>query len=66
MATVSSSITINQPVDKVFAYIIAVENHKAWQAGVLEAKEGGRSNPLGILVHTSPLLLRWKLPGSAR
>ena len=40
MATVSSSITINQPVDKVFAYVIAVENHKAWQTGVLEAKEG--------------------------
>lgn len=40
MATVTSSITINQPVDKVFAYVIAVENHKAWQTGVLEVKEG--------------------------
>lgn len=38
MASVSSSITINQPVDKVFGYVIAVENHKAWQAGILEAK----------------------------
>ena len=38
MATVSSSITINQPVEKVFAYVIAVENHKAWQTGVLEAR----------------------------
>ncbi len=41
MATVSSSITINQPVEKVFAYVIAAENHKAWQTGVLEVKEGG-------------------------
>ncbi|MBI3244673.1 MAG: SRPBCC family protein [Chloroflexi bacterium] len=38
MPTVSSSITINQPVEKVFAYVIAVENHRAWQTGVLEAK----------------------------
>lgn len=38
MASVSSSITINQPVDKVFAYVTAVENHKAWQTGILEAK----------------------------
>lgn len=38
MASVSSSVTINQPVDKVFAYITMVENHKAWQAGILEAK----------------------------
>ena len=39
MATVTSSITINQPVEKVFAYVIAVENHKAWQTGVFEAQE---------------------------
>ncbi len=38
MASVSSSVTINQPVDKVFAYITSVENHKAWQAGILDAK----------------------------
>lgn len=38
MASVSSSITINQPVDKVFNYVTDANNHKAWQAGILEAK----------------------------
>ncbi len=38
MASVSSSTTINQPVDKVFAYVTSVDNHKAWQAGILDAK----------------------------
>jgi len=30
MTTVSTSKNINQPVDKVFDYMIDVENHKAW------------------------------------
>lgn len=38
MASVSSSVTINQPVAKVFTYITSVENHKAWQPGILDAK----------------------------
>ncbi len=38
MANLSSTIVINQPVDKVFAYVIAVENHTAWQAGIKAAK----------------------------
>lgn len=38
MAAVSSSVTINQSVDKVFAYVTSVENQKAWQAGILDAK----------------------------
>ena len=38
MASVSSSISINQPVDKVFTYITSVENHKAWQPSLLDAK----------------------------
>jgi hypothetical protein len=38
VASVSSSITINQPVDKVFNYVITVENHKAWQEGIVDAK----------------------------
>ena len=37
MTTASANITIFQPVDKVFDYVIDVENHKAWQAGILEA-----------------------------
>jgi carbon monoxide dehydrogenase subunit G len=37
MTTVSASISINQPVDKVFDYMVDVENHKAWQAGILNA-----------------------------
>ncbi len=38
MASLSSTIVINKPVDKVFAYVIAVENHTAWQAGIKAAK----------------------------
>jgi len=38
MATLSSSISINQPIDKVFTYLTAVENHTAWQPGIVEAK----------------------------
>ena len=37
MASASSSIVINQPVDKVFDYITNVANHTAWQAGILSA-----------------------------
>jgi hypothetical protein len=37
MASASSSIVINQPVDKVFGYITNVANHTAWQAGILNA-----------------------------
>lgn len=37
MATAVATTTINQPVDKVFSYVTNVENHKAWQAGILEA-----------------------------
>lgn len=38
MASVSSNISINQPVEKVFDYVVDVGNHKAWQANILEAK----------------------------
>src|SRR5262245_51058152 len=38
MPTVSVNTTINQPVDKVFNYVVSVENHKTWQAGILDAK----------------------------
>jgi len=38
MASVSSSVTINQPIDKVFSYVTSVGNHKAWQPGLLDAK----------------------------
>jgi uncharacterized protein YndB with AHSA1/START domain len=38
MASVSASVTINQPVEKVFSYVTDVANHKAWQAGILDAK----------------------------
>jgi hypothetical protein len=38
MATVSSNIAINQPVDKVFAFVTAAESQKNWQAGILDAK----------------------------
>lgn len=38
MPAISSTITINQPVEKVFGYVVSVENHKAWQAGILDAR----------------------------
>jgi len=47
MTTVSSSITINQPVGKVFAYVVGVENHKAWQASILEARVTP-DGPIGV------------------
>ena len=37
MASVSSTVTINAPVEKVFNYVADVANHKAWQAGILDA-----------------------------
>jgi uncharacterized protein YndB with AHSA1/START domain len=36
VASVSSTTTINQPVDKVFTYVITAENHNAWQQGILD------------------------------
>lgn len=47
MASVSSNIMINQPVDKVFNYVTAVENHTAWQASILEARVTP-DGPLGV------------------
>jgi uncharacterized protein YndB with AHSA1/START domain len=47
MTTVSASIDINQPVDKVFDYMTNVENHKAWQAGILDATVTP-SGPIGV------------------
>ena len=38
MATASSTTVINQPVDKVFNYVVDVNNHLAWQAGIKAAK----------------------------
>ena len=48
MASVASNITINQPVDRVFAYVTGVENHKAWQAGILDAKVSPPDAPIGV------------------
>lgn len=47
MPGVSSSVTINQPVEKVFAYLIDVANHKAWQASILEAT-ASPAGPVGV------------------
>ena len=38
MASVSSSTTINQPVDNVFASVVSADNQRSWQSGILEAK----------------------------
>jgi hypothetical protein len=37
MAVVSSSIVINQPAARVFAYVVGAENHTAWQPGIASA-----------------------------
>ena len=47
MPSVSSTVTIGQPVEKVFAYVVDVANHKAWQAGILDAKVSP-DGPLGV------------------
>ncbi|MCB9134447.1 MAG: SRPBCC family protein [Anaerolineales bacterium] len=60
MAAISSNTMINQPIDKVFNYVVAVENHKAWQAGIQDA----RLNPPGpvqvgsVYVYTSQVMGR--------
>jgi uncharacterized protein YndB with AHSA1/START domain len=38
MASAVASTVINQPIEKVFSYITQVENHKAWQAGIVDAR----------------------------
>ncbi len=38
MATASATILVNQPVEKVFAYVTAVQNHTTWQAGISQAQ----------------------------
>lgn len=38
MATVSCDVTINRPAEEVFSYVINVQNQKAWQPGVLDAR----------------------------
>ena len=38
MAPMSSVLTINQPVEKVFEYVVSVANHKAWQQGITDAR----------------------------
>ena len=52
MAAVSSNVTINQPVEKVFSYVTNVDNHKAWQAGILDASiEPKGPAALGSIYH---------------
>ncbi|MBL8095585.1 MAG: SRPBCC family protein [Anaerolineales bacterium] len=38
MPTITTSVVLDQPADRVFSYIIDVANHPAWQAGIKEAK----------------------------
>ncbi len=60
MAALSFNIVINQPVDKVFAYVVAVENHTAWQAGIKAAKVTP-AGPIGvgsIYVYTTEVMGR--------
>jgi uncharacterized protein YndB with AHSA1/START domain len=47
MATLTTTTTINQPVEKVFNYVVDVSNHKAWQASIAEA-EVTPAGPVGV------------------
>jgi uncharacterized protein YndB with AHSA1/START domain len=38
MANLSSSTVINQPVEKVFTFLVNAANHKIWQPMLLDAK----------------------------
>ena len=38
MPTVTTTATINQPVSKVFSYVVDVENHKSWQPSISDAR----------------------------
>jgi uncharacterized protein YndB with AHSA1/START domain len=38
MASATATTVINQPVEKVFNYVIDVNNHLAWQAGIQAAR----------------------------
>src|SRR5690242_14648647 len=52
VASVTSTATINQPPEKVFNYVVSVENHKAWQASILDAKLTPPGPPaLGSIYH---------------
>jgi uncharacterized protein YndB with AHSA1/START domain len=60
MAILSSTTTINQPVEKVFAFIVSIENHKAWQPTLLDAKVTP-AGPIGvgsIYVYTTDVMGR--------
>jgi hypothetical protein len=60
MPPVSASFTINQPVEKVFSYVVTVENHKEWQAGIVAAKisPGGPVGVGSIYTYTSEVMGR--------
>jgi uncharacterized protein YndB with AHSA1/START domain len=47
MATLTTTTTINQPVEKVFNYVVDASNHKAWQASIAEA-EVTPAGPVGV------------------
>ncbi len=38
MPTLEASITINQPIEKVFDFVTDVNNAAKWQSGIIEAK----------------------------
>lgn len=60
MAILSSTTTVNQPVEKVFTFIVSPENHKAWQPMLLDAKvtPPGPINIGSIYVYTTEVMGR--------
>lgn len=47
MATLQTSITINRPIEEVFAFVTDVDNAAKWQSGIIEAKATS-SGPTGV------------------
>ncbi len=42
-----TTVTINRPVEEVFAYLAAIENNSQWQSSTLEAKKTSEG-PVGV------------------
>ena len=60
MASVSAMVIIDKPVEQVFDYVTAVENHKSWQAGIMDAQLSppGPVNFGSVYTYTSEVMGR--------
>lgn len=47
MVKIETSVVINRPIEKVFAFVTDIETHLQWQSGIQEAKAISES-PVGV------------------